>query len=388
MPGSSVKVGRLAGIPIGVHPLWLVVVALLTWTLGADYYPAEVHGIAPTGAYALGLLSALLLFASVLLHELGHALVARRDGVEIEEIDLWLLGGVARMRERSHGAAAELRMALAGPAVTLAIAAAFGAVALSGAVDAVPALEAVVAYQALSNAVILGFNLLPAFPLDGGRVAHAVLWWRLADRTRATVVAAAIGRAFGYVFVALGALTVLSGAIGGLWLVLVGLFIVAAGAAEVWQARVHDRLGDVTVSELMSHPPVCLSAHEPALEALRRPLTNGRFGAFPVVDVTGRVTGVASLTALRRAAMRRPVPTVGDTADADPELLVYGDRQVLEVLESGAFGRSRHAVVVDDASRPIGVLSIRDIDRAARTPPAAGIAPGRQLPGAGPSPTG
>ena len=277
-------------------------------------------------------------------------------------------------------------MALAGPAVTLAIAAAFGAVALSGALDAVPALRG-------------GGRLPGAHQRGDSRLqppARLPARWRTrrpcravvatGDRTRATVVAAAIGRAFGYVFVAFGALNVLSGAIGGLWLVLVGLFIVAAGAAEVWQARVHDRLRDVTVSELMSHPPVCLSTHERTLEALRRPSTNGRFGAFPVVDTTGRVTGVASLAALRRAAMRRPVPTVGDTTDHDPELLVSADRRVLEVFESAAFERSRHAVIVDDAGRPIGVLSIRDIDRAARTPPAAGRAPRRQLPGAGPSP--
>ena len=385
---SSVRVGRLAGIPIGVHPLWLVVVALFKRMLGADYYPAEVHGIAPVAAYALGLLSVLLLFASILLHELGHALVARRDGMEIEEIDLWLLGGVARMRGSSHGSGAELRMALAGPAVTLVVAVAFGVAALSGVLDAVPALAAVVAYQAIVNAVILGFNLLPAFPLDGGRVTHAILWWRLGDRTRATVVAAAIGRGFGYLFIAFGALNVLSGAIGGLWLMLVGLFILSAGTAEVWSARVADRLRGVTFAQLMSHPPVCLPAHETVVEAVRAPFANGRFGAFPVVDATGRAIGLVSLAALRRAAVRRPAATVADTADRDPGYLVPGERPALELLESSAFQRSRHVVVVDAGGRPVGVLSITDIDRAARTPPPpAGISPRPTLPGAGPAPS-
>ena len=145
---KSVRIGRLAGIPIGVQPLWLLIVGLITWSLGAVYYPDQVAGIAPVSAYALGLLSALLLFASILLHELGHALVARRNGVEIEEIDLWLLGGVARMAGYPKTAGAELRFAIAGPAVTAVIAALFGAVAVALPGSAPAALRAVVEYQA------------------------------------------------------------------------------------------------------------------------------------------------------------------------------------------------------------------------------------------------
>ena len=126
MPGRSIRIARIAGIPVGISPLWLIIVALITWSLGAGYYPGEVHGIAPLASYALGLGSALLLFASILAHEFGHALVARRRGVKIEEIDLWLLGGVARMSGRPQSASDELSFALAGPAVTAVVAAVFG----------------------------------------------------------------------------------------------------------------------------------------------------------------------------------------------------------------------------------------------------------------------
>jgi len=129
MPGS-IRVARVAGIPIGIHPLWFAVVALITWSLGAAYYPEVIDGIAPLAAYALGLASALLLFASVLLHELGHALVARRYGIRIDEIDLWLLGGVAVMRDGARRPGEELRFALAGPAVTVVVAIVSGALAL------------------------------------------------------------------------------------------------------------------------------------------------------------------------------------------------------------------------------------------------------------------
>ena len=199
MPGRSFRVARIAGIPVGISPLWLIIVALITWSLGAAYYPNEVHGIAPATAYALGLASALLLFASILAHEFGHALVARRRGVEIEEIDLWLLGGVARMSGRPRRARDELSFALAGPAVTAVIAAIFGAVALALPASAPAALRALVGYQAEINLLILGFNLIPAFPLDGGRVARALLWLRSGNLAAATDTAARLGRVFGYV---------------------------------------------------------------------------------------------------------------------------------------------------------------------------------------------
>lgn len=228
----SVRIGRLAGIPIGIQPLWLVIVVLIAWSLGDAYYPEAVKGISPPAAYALGLVSALLLFASILLHELGHAIVARRHGVAIEEIDLWLLGGVARMRNQPRTAGDELRFALAGPAVTLVIAIVFGAIALALIGSGVTALQAVVEYQAFINAAILVFNLIPAFPLDGGRVARAVLWGWTRNLRRATVAAAAIGRGLGYGMIALGVFATAAGDPGGLWLALVGFFIVVAARAE------------------------------------------------------------------------------------------------------------------------------------------------------------
>ncbi|HTX45904.1 MAG TPA: site-2 protease family protein, partial [Solirubrobacteraceae bacterium] len=178
MFGRSYRVGRIAGIPVGVSPWWLVIVVLFTWVLGDSYYPSAVSGIAPATAYALGLASILLLFASILAHEFGHALVARGRGLEVEEIDLWLLGGVSKLRGQPQAPDDELRFALAGPAVTAVIAAVFGALALA-LPRSVPAdLRAVIAYQGEINLILLFFNLIPAFPLDGGRVARALLWRR------------------------------------------------------------------------------------------------------------------------------------------------------------------------------------------------------------------
>jgi Zn-dependent protease len=232
MPGRSYRIGRIAGIPVGISPLWLVIVVLFTVALGAGYFPEEVHGISPAVSYALGLASVLLLFVSILAHEFGHALVARRRGIEVQEIDLWLLGGVSRMRGEAHAPGDELRFALAGPAVTAVLAACFGALALLLGSSMPPVVRALIDYQALVNCLLLGFNLMPAFPLDGGRVLRSLLWRRSGDIGRSTATAASVGRGFGYLLIGLGGLEFLSGVPEGLWLALIGFFIVSAASAE------------------------------------------------------------------------------------------------------------------------------------------------------------
>ena len=169
-----------------------------------ELLPGTVPGISHALAYALGLASVLLLFVSILLHEIGDAVVARRHGVEVEEIDLWLLGGVARMRGEAREPGAELRYAIAGPAVTAMIAVFFGVLMLLLPASSPQSARVFVEYQLLINVFLLVFNLLPAFPLDGGRVFRAVLWARMHDMQRATNVAAGVGRAFGYLIGGIG----------------------------------------------------------------------------------------------------------------------------------------------------------------------------------------
>lgn len=226
-----------------MSPWWLAIVALITWSLGASYFPEQVHGISPGVSYALGLGSTLLLFASILAHEFGHALVARHAGIEVEEIDLWLLGGVSRMREEAHGPNDELRYALAGPAVTAAITVCFLVVALL-LPSATPAvIRALVEYQVLVNALILVLNMLPAFPLDGGRVLRSLLWRRSGDIGRSTATAASVGRGFGYVMIFLGILEFLGGSPQG-----TGSPIGLVSITDVQRALRAARLADPTTN--------------------------------------------------------------------------------------------------------------------------------------------
>ena len=367
----SIRVGRLAGIPIGVQPLWLVIVALITVSLGAIYYPDEAPGIAPGAAYALGLLSALLLFASILLHELGHAVVARRHGVEIEEIDLWLLGGVARMSGYPDRAQDELRFALAGPAVTLVIAAVFGAIALALPASAPDWLVALVTYQAMINGVLLAFNLLPAFPLDGGRVARALLWWRRGDISSATETAARLGRGLGFVMIGLGVLGFLTGGFGGLWLALIGLFVIAAARAEEEGLRVRVALHGRAAGRLMSFPAVTLPAEMSVAEALADHFVAEKLTAFPVLR-DGRLLGLVDLATVERVPPeRRAATTVGEVAFYDEDLVVAETQDVADLLERPAFARVGRAVVRTADGR-LGLLSITDVTRVLRALELAG----------------
>lgn len=367
MPGRSIRIACIAGIPVGVSPWWLVIVGLITWSLGGSYFPEEISGLAPVVGYLLGLLSALLLFASILAHEFGHAIVARRHGIEIEEIDLWLLGGVSKMRGEAHEAGDELRYAIAGPLVTVAIAALFGVIALLLPASTPQVIKALVGYQLIVNVLIGVFNLIPAFPLDGGRVLRSVLWRRWGDLSRATATAASIGRVFGYLLIALGVLELIAGGAGGLWLSLIGVFVVVAAGAQAMSSKIDAALSGVTAAELMSSPVVSIDGSLTVQEAASGYFLPYRYTAFPVTGSAGRASGILTVTDVERLpAGQRSRTHVGEIANEDPALLVREDVDVASLLTRGSFARVGRAVVVDELGQPIGLLSITDVERTLR----------------------
>ena len=373
MPGRSFRIARIAGIPVGVSPWWLVIVALFTWVLGASYFPEVVHNISPAVSYALGLASVLLLFASILAHEFGHAIVARRLGIEIEEIDLWLLGGVSRMRGEAHDPGDELRYALAGPAVTAVIATCFGVAAVLLPPSTPPVLSALVEYQAIVNATILVFNLLPAFPLDGGRVLRSLLWRRSGEIGPSTQRAASVGRGFGYVMIALGGLEFLGGAPDGLVLALIGFFIVMAAGQQAMGAEVQAALSGVRARELMSTPVIAIPDTCTVAQASREYFMPYRYTAFPVVDAAGRAIGLVSVAQLESRTLRGHLEqTLAELAERDPELFLGEDEDVAQLLERPAFARVGRAVVLDEQGAPVGLVSITDVQRALRAARLAG----------------
>jgi Zn-dependent protease/CBS domain-containing protein len=367
MGGSTFRVGRLLGVPIGIHPLWLVVVGLITWGLGSTYFPDADPGLSETAAYALGLLGALGLFAGIVLHELAHAVVARRHGIEVEEIDLWLLGGVARLQGEAREPGDELRFAAAGPAVTAAIAGLLGIVRVTAGEQLPSWGLALVDYELYVNLAILGFNLLPAFPLDGGRIARSLMWRHHGDRDRATAIAARVGRAFGWGLVGLGVLAFFAGSVSGLWFALIGWFLIVASGAEAQASRVAHALGGRTAADLMSAPAVSLPATLTVAEAVETGFAHHLFSAFPVIDGEGRAIGIVTMGDVRALpGPQRAVTVLGALAHRDPELLIEPSHSASALVADPAFRRLGRAVVVDPAGHPAGLVSVTDIDRRLR----------------------
>ena len=247
---NSFRIGRVGGIEIGANWTSLVVLALLVWSLGGAVFPSTNPGL-PSGAYvAMGLAAALLFLASIVLHELGHARQARREGMEVSGITLWALGGVARFTGMFPSASAELRIAPAGPLVSLLLGLVF--VALAALLRPGSAVDGVLAWLGYINLLLLAFNLIPALPMDGGRVLRALLWRARGDLAWATSMAAGVGSVLGAAMVALGVVAAFAGrASGGLWLALIGVFVVSAGRAEAQTVALRTTLAGLHVRDAM-----------------------------------------------------------------------------------------------------------------------------------------
>jgi Zn-dependent protease/CBS domain-containing protein len=361
---STLRLGRLAGVPVGIQPLWLLIVGLITYALGHDYFPARDPGLSPAMAYVLGLLSAVALFGGILLHELGHAVVARRRGMEVDEIDLWLLGGVSRMHGEPRQPQDEVRFAAAGPAVTTMILLVLVPVRIvvGGTIPA--SARAFLDYQLYATSAILAFNLLPAFPLDGGRIIRALLWRRSGDRCRATERAAAAGRIVGWMLVIAGLLLFAGGMLNGLWFAVLGGFLILAGAAE---AQGTQPFAGMTVADLMTAAPITIAAELTLEEAASARFAHDLFTAFPVVDRSGRAVGLVRIDDVRDVpAALRAQTSVAHVMVVDPALRVPRDAAVTDVVARPAFVRVGRAVVVDGHDRPVGLLSSADLEHRMR----------------------
>src|SRR5919109_1437803 len=251
---DSITLGRIAGVRFGVNWSWLVVFALIVWTWATGVFPDTNPGLSDATYVAMAIVAAVVFFASLVAHELGHALVARREGMEIEGITLWLFGGVARFKGMFPSAGAEFRIAIAGPLVSLAIGGGFALIAWGLGLPA--AVEGVSFWLGYINLSLLVFNLLPALPLDGGRILRAALWRVRRDFLWATRVAAETGRATGLLIIAAGfVLFLLGGMFGGAWLAFLGWFVLSAAGAEARQAQAQTAISGLSVRDLMVADP-------------------------------------------------------------------------------------------------------------------------------------
>jgi len=358
----EITLGRIAGIRISINWSWLIVFTLIVWTLASAVFPSEDPHLSRRTYLAMAVVAACVFFASLLLHELGHAAQARRDGMEIDGITLWLFGGVARFKGMFPSAGAELRIALAGPLVSALLGGAFVAVAAAGGLGT--AVDGVAAWLGYINLILLAFNMLPALPLDGGRVLRALLWRARGDFSWATRIAADVGRGFGYLLVGLGVfLFIVQGVWSGVWLAFVGWFLLQAAAAEGRYGLIRDALGGLRVRDLMVRNPVSVAADETVAEFMDGVVRMHRYTTYPVVG-GGRVLGLLPFAAVARV----PRDEWGRTAvrecmlafDDVPHL--REDELLVDVMGELAPRPPGRAFVLE-GELVVGLLSISDVGR-------------------------
>ena len=380
--GSPITLFHVRGIRVTVDWSWFLVLFGVIFFLSRFYGDVLGESSSATGPFVLAVLSALGFFGSIVLHELGHAFAALRNGIGISSIQLWIFGGMARMDRESDSPATEFKVAIAGPLVSLAIVLLLAGVGIAAAgwhdfreaavvnpEAQIPGVLAMVAWLATINAVVLVFNLLPAFPMDGGRIALAIAWWRTGKRTSATRFAAALGRVFAYLFIGVGLLLAFGGnPFGGVWLALIGMVINGSARAATAQTAITEPIEGMRVADVMDREPVAIPSELSVEQALDEYFLRYRWSWFPVIDAGRRFLGLVvrdkadEVPETSRASSR-----VGELVELDDGTFeVSEDAPLDSLLANRALRRFGALMAVDAEGRLSGVVTAEQVGRALR----------------------
>jgi Zn-dependent protease len=391
MAAPGLTLFRVRGIRIAVDFSWFIVLFLIIFWLSASYRDQLGVESGNSEPYLLAVASALLFFASILLHELGHAVVATRNGIEVSSITLWMFGGVARLERDSDTPGTEFKIAIAGPLVTAVIAVVCGAAFLllensNQLVDAAltsedagaSGLANMIAWLGGINLLVLLFNLVPAFPLDGGRIARAIAWKRTGSRSSGTRFAATLGEWFGLFLILAGLgffLVYLGDILGGIWLAFVGFILRGAARSAIAQTELSSRIEGVSVADVMDPDPVAIPEEYSIEQALDEYFLRYRSPWFPVVDATQHVIGLVDRpTADNVPAVERTSASVRDVVARDSGSLTVKEDAPLESVLGNESLRRLGALVATDADGHLrGVLTIDAIGKAMRPQTPAGL---------------
>jgi len=362
MFGKRFDLFRLGGIPIRLDLSWFFIALLIAWSLATAVFPNALPGQATRLYWAMGVAGALGLFASIIVHELAHTFVARRTGTHIGGITLFIFGGVAEMADEPPSARAEFLMAGAGPLASLVIALVCGGVAFI-ARDALPtSLLSIVEYLATINLLLALFNLVPAFPLDGGRILRAGIWHWRRDLRAATRIASAIGSAFAFILVALGAFRVLAGDfITGMWWALIGLFLRSATATAYRRVLLRDALAGEAVLRFMNTNPVWVPADASLSELVDDYVYRHHHTFYPVVE-NGRLSGCITTRQVKDVPRAEwDTRTVGAAAmRCSPDITVQSDTDAVDALARMQRSGTTRLLVVE-GERLLGILTLKDL---------------------------
>jgi Zn-dependent protease/CBS domain-containing protein len=364
---GNISLGRIGGVEVRINWSWLVIFALIVWTLAVGIFPSQNPGLSDGVHLAMAIVAALLFFTSVLLHELGHAWEARREGIEIDGITLWLFGGVSQFKTRFPSGGAEFRIAIAGPLVSLVLGLVFVLIALA---DLPSAVDGVAAWLGYINLTLLVFNLIPALPLDGGRVLRAALWRIRGDLGWATRIATEIGRGFGYLFIALGiVMFIFEGSFSGAWLAFIGWFLLQAATAEARYIATEAALAGLRVRDLMVRNPVTVDGDLTVAQFMDEVAGSRHFTTYPVVDGERPIGLLAfrSVAAVPRSEWdSRRVRDTMIPLDRVP--MLTEDEAAVEALAALSSSSANRGLIVEN-EHLAGLLSITDLTRALEVRP-------------------
>ena len=362
---ENISLGRIFGIHVGFNWSLLVVAALIAWSLATGILPSAAPGHTSGAYWTAGVVSAFVFLASLLAHELAHSVVAVRRGVKVEGITLWLFGGVSRFSSDTNSPGSQALITFVGPLTSLALGVVFyiASIAVGGGTGLVPVTLSWLGYINITLGI---FNLVPAFPLDGGRLLQSLIWLRTGDRVRATRIAARIGMVFAYLLIAYGLATFLfSGSlVGGLWSVFLGWFLLSAARSEEVGGLIRQALAGMTVAEVMTPNPVQAPDTISVEDALHGYVLASRHSTFPTHDADGRLSGLLTLTALKNVAPEArattlikeiicPLDKVSTAGPTDPVTNLLG------LPEGCSEGRT----LIIDGGRLVGIISPSDINR-------------------------
>lgn len=359
------SLGRVAGVRVGVNWSVLVIFGLIAYGLAAWRFPNAYPGHSTAGYVTAGMLTAVVFFVSLLAHELSHALVARRNGQEVEGITLWLLGGVARLQGEAQHPAAELRVAGVGPLVSLLLGGFFlGVTALLVLAGAGGLVTGAIFWLGLINIALAVFNSIPAAPLDGGRLLRAFLWWRTGDATKSAVWASQTGKVFGWFLVAGGLFSLFTGAVGGLWLAVIGWFLITAASVEGQQAVVRQRLSGIPIRRVMTPEPVTVPAAMTARDFMDGYLLRHRHSAFPVTGDDETPVGLVTLDRIRAVQPAdRDHTQIGEIFLPLSEVARASPDDSIADLLPRLGERPEGRALIFAGERLVGIVSPRDVSR-------------------------
>ncbi len=348
---GGIEIFKVAGIQVAIDYSWLVIFALILWSLASGYFPGQYPGYSTANYWLVGLVASILFFGSVLAHELCHAAMGNRLGEGVHRITLFIFGGMAELEHEPENAVDELKIAAVGPLSSLVIAGIFWLVARGvGAAGALALWKAVFSYLAFINLALALFNLLPGFPLDGGRLLRAALWMRWGDLRRATAAAADWGNTIAWGLIAFGAMEIFAGAlVGGMWLIFIGLFLRSAASSGYQNLIAEQAMSGARVREVMVRDPIVLNPDETVADAIENYFLRYGFGGFPVA-VDGKALGVVALAQVRDCpASERASRRIGQVMrPADGTIEIAPGAAVLDAIRQMVAADIGRLLVVDN----------------------------------------